>query len=245
MAKEPRELKWIEGLLPEGEFRRKNMFGGFIYYVEERVVLAIFESTGHRTYQNKKYPFEVWSGCMFPVEKEHQAKALLRFPFLVIHPILQKWLYLPMETENFDELVSDVLTQALNPRGYWGSIPKPKASKKKARPVDEKNIDTRKPRIFSDEAPEQVFAKAERISDLKNLGPKSEKEFHKAGIKTVKQFQKLGWKKTMVKLTKSNPENRHSVFAYAIVGALTNRDWQALSKEERQEVQEFVRSLPK
>lgn len=248
MAKEPTELKWMESLLPEGDYRRKAMFGGFAYYIGDKMVLATFESTGNRTYLGKKYPFEIWNGSMFPVEKEHQEKALQRFPFLISHPILPKWLYLPLETENFEELVSEVLAQAMKPQSYWGSIPKAKASKKKAlpeAPADWKKIDTRTPRMFSDEAPEKAFEKAVRISDLKNLGPKSENEFHKAGIKTVKQFLKLGWKQTMKKLAKSNPENRHSIFAYAVVGALTNRDWKALSKEERQEVQDFVRSLPR
>jgi len=251
MAKEPRELKWIEDLLldllPEDEYRRKSMFGGFAYYVGEKMVLATFESTGNTKYKNKTYPYEIWNGCMFPVEREHQEKALARFPFLVSHPILPKWLYLPLETENFEELVTDVMHQAVKPLGYWGSIPKPKGSKKRMKEeksVSEK-IDTRRPRMFSDEPAEEALVKAKNISDLKNLGPMAEKEFHKAGIKTAKAFVKMGWKKAMVKLIKANPKNRHSMFAYALIGALANKDWGAISDQEKEEARNFVRSLPR
>jgi predicted flap endonuclease-1-like 5' DNA nuclease len=250
MAKEPHELKWIEDLLPEEEYRRKSMFGGFGYYIGEKMVLATFESTGNTTYKNKKYPYEIWNGCMFPVEREHQEKALARFPFLVSHPILPKWLYLPIDTESFEELVTDVMAQAIKPLGYWGSIPKPKTKKgtsKKASSKKDKpeKIDTRTPRMFSDEPAAVALVKAKNISDLKNLGPMAEKEFHKAGIKTAQAFMKLGWKKAMVKLIKANPKNRHSMFAYALIGALENKDWGAISAQEKEEARNFVRSLPR
>ncbi len=248
MAKEPQELKWIEELLPDGDYRRKSMFGGFAYYIGEKLVLATFESTGQRTYKRKRYPFEIWYGCMFPVDREFQEKALARFPFLTPHPILPKWLYLPLETENFEELATEVMAQAVKPTGYWGSFPKAKSSKKKrtTKPDDEyDDIDTRTPRMFSDEPAEDVFKKAKKISDLKNLGPKAEESFRVAGIKTVPQFLKLGWKRTMEKLVKSDPDNRHSVFAYAIIGALTNKDWNAISEREKEEARKFFRGLPR
>jgi len=248
MAKEPQELKWVEDLLPEFEYRRKSMFGGFGYYIGDKMVLATFESTGNRTYKRKKYPFEIWNGCMFPVDREFQEKALARFPFLTPHPILPKWLYLPIETENFEELVSEVIAQVVKPTSFWGSIPKPKSSKKKRSKKDDDidiRMDTRTPRMFSDESPAEVFKKAKRISDLKNLGPKAEETFHKAGIKTVQQFVKLGWKKTMQKLIKVDPKNRHSLYAYAIIGALTNKDWGALTEQEKEEARVFCRALPR
>jgi predicted flap endonuclease-1-like 5' DNA nuclease len=248
MAKEPHELKWIEDLLPEDEYRRKSMFGGFGYYIGEKMVLATFESTGNTTYKNKKYPYEIWNGCMFPVEREHQDKALARFPFLTPHPILPKWLYLPIETENFEELVTDVMHQAIKPMGYWGSIPKPKNKKdtsKKEKSEKIEKIDTRTPRMFSDEPAEEALVKAKNISDLKNLGPNAEKAFRKAGIKTANAFIKMGWKKAMIKLVKADPKNRHSMFAYALIGALQNKMWTGISESDKEEARNFVRSLPR
>ena len=249
MAKEPQELKWIESLLPEGEYRRKGMFGGFAYYIDGKIVLTTFENPGDRSYRDQTYDFEVWNGCMFPLEREHHEKALKRFPFLVNHPVLPKWLYLPLKTEGFDDLVSEVIEQIVKPTSYWGSIPKGKSKKSRSVKISEKDIsvkmDTRKPRMFSDEPANEVLSKAVKISDLKNLGKLCEIEFRNAGIKTAPQFVKLGWKKALVKLIKYNPKNRHSAFAYMLVGALTNKTWNHISEEEKQEVRDFVRSLPK
>lgn len=247
MAKEPNELKWIENLLPEGEYRRKGMFGGFAYYLGEKIVLLTFESPGGSTYQGRKYPFEIWNGCMFPVEREHQAKALQRFPFLVSHPILPKWLYLPLKTESFDDLVSEVLAQAIKPNGYWGSIPKGKSKKSPKTSgqdfVPEK-MDTRTPRMFSDEPAVEKLKKARKISDLKNLGAVSEREFGKVGIKSAQQFIALGWKKTWQKLIQLDPKNRHSLYGYALIGALTNTEFNRITDREKQEARDFVKSLP-
>ncbi|WII73569.1 TfoX/Sxy family DNA transformation protein [Bdellovibrio sp. 22V] len=241
MAKEPGELKWVEELLPEEGYRRKSMFGGFAYYIEEKIVLLIFESDDSR-----------WNGVMFPVEKEFQEKALAKFPVLSPHRILPKWLYLPLNTDGFEEIVPDILREVLRPQSFWGSIPKPKGKKgtspktKKNKDDDiQVNIDTRRPRLFSDEPAEEKLKKAKRISDLKNLGAVSEKQFAKIGITTVPQFMKLGWKKTMKKLAEYDPKHRHSIYAYALIGALTNTEFNRISEEEKAEARAFVKSLPK
>ncbi|MNK12057.1 hypothetical protein D3C87_301130 [compost metagenome] len=247
MAKEPQELKWIEDLLPEEGYRRKPMFGGFAYYIDEKVVLVTFESLGNRVYRHKTYDFEIWNGCMFPVEKEHQDKAFKKFPFLVSHPVLPKWLYLPIETENFDELVSEVIAQVVRPQSYWGSVPKKKSKGAKPKKAAEEKIsikiDTRRPRMFSDEPAEAILSTAQKITDFKNLGAVAEAQFHKAGIKTAQQFIKLGWKKTILKLIKVNPKNRHTMYAYTLIGALTNKEWNLISEQEKQEAREYMKSL--
>ncbi|WP_413613122.1 TfoX/Sxy family DNA transformation protein [Bdellovibrio sp. HCB-110] len=239
MAKEPGELKWIEELLPEERYRRKSMFGGFAYYIEDKIVLLIFESDDKR-----------WNGVMFPVEREFQPQALGKFPELSPHSILPKWLYLPIHTEGFDELVSDIIREVLRPHSFWGSIPKPKgkkakSTKKKADDEVSVKLDTRRPRMFSDEPAEDILKKAKKISDLKNLGAVTEKQFAKIGITTAQQFIKLGWKKTMKKLIEYDPKHRHSLYAYALIGALTNTEFTRISDEEKAEAKAFIKSIPK
>ncbi|KYG62433.1 hypothetical protein AZI86_16505 [Bdellovibrio bacteriovorus] len=250
MAKEPQELKWIENLLPEGGYRRRGMFGGFGYYVDDKIVLLIFESEGgSRTYKKKTYNFDLWNGCMFPVDHELQEKALQQCPFLVPHPILPKWLYLPLHTENFDDLVEEVITRVFRPNSFWGSIPKPKGKKnstKKSKSIDDGisvKMDTRRPRMFSDEPAEDVLAKATKISDLKNLGATAEKSFHQAGIKTPKQFFALGWKKTLLKLAAVNKKNLHAIYGYALIGALTNKEFNMITEDEKQQAREFTKAV--
>jgi hypothetical protein len=248
MAKEPQELKWIENLLPEGGYRRRGMFGGFAYYIEDKIVLLIFESAGgSRTYKKKTYAFDFWNGCMFPVDHELQEKALKVCPFLVPHPILPKWLYLPLETENFDDLVEEVLIQVTRPNSYWGSLPKPKnkgrTSKKSIDDGVSIKMDTRRPRMFSDEPAADALAKAVKISDLKNLGAVAEKQFHAIGIKNPQQFISLGWQKTLLKLAQLNKKNLHSIYAYALIGALTNKEFSQISEDEKQQARDFTKSV--
>ena len=106
-------------------------------------------------------------------------------------------------------------------------------------------INMKVPSMFRDEPAKQVLNKAKKISDLKNLGPETEKSFENAGIKTAQQFIKLGWKKAMIKLVNSNPKHRHSILAYALIGALTNIEWNAISEKEKLEAREFVKGLKK
>ncbi|WP_413581663.1 TfoX/Sxy family DNA transformation protein [Bdellovibrio sp. HCB288] len=245
MAKEPLELKWIENLLPAEGYRRKAMFGGFAYYLDEKIILITFEAT------DKPKDKINWNGCMFPVEHENQARALAQFPILKPHKILPKWLYLPIETEGFEEWASDILKVALHPHSIWGSFPKEKktASKTrkgksaKAEPPIPKNLDTRRPRMFSDEDPVELLQKAKKLSDLKNIGPTLEALLQDAGIKTPQQMHKLGWQKTMVKLVKVHPKTNHSMYAYTIITALENKDFGGMSEAQKTEVRAYMKTL--
>ena len=87
--------------------------------------------------------------------------------------------------------------------------------------------------MFSDEPAADRFAKAKSIRDLKNLGIATEAHFKKAGIKTVKQFIKLGWEKAFIKLVKSNPKSRHTLYGYALIGALQNKNWLQISDADK------------
>jgi hypothetical protein len=100
-----------------------------------------------------------------------------------------------------------------------------------------------RPKMFHDESPEEVFKTAKKISDLKNLGPATEKSFLQAGIKSAQTLRKIGWKKAMVKLVALNPKNRHSLFAYAIIGALKNQEWNAISESDKLEARSFCAKL--
>jgi hypothetical protein len=244
MAKNLIELGWIEEMLPS-QYIRKPMFGGFGYYRDELMVLVLFESAGDRTYKNITVDFDLWNGCMFPAERECHPAIQKKFAILINHPILPKWLYLPIQTENFESIATEILREIRRNSKLFGVIPKPKKKQKpaptKATPLVK--IDTRRPRMFSDEPIQDVLNKAKKISDLKNLGPSTEAAFAKAGIKSIEQFVRIGWKKSMEKLVKANPKNRHSLFAYALIGALKNQQWNAISDQDKQEARAFCASL--
>lgn len=118
-----------------------------------------------------------------------------------------------------------------------------KNSQKPRKPTSQ--LDLKTPSIFRDESPELAIKQAKKISDLKNLGPMTEQNFKQAKIGSVGAFVKMGWKAAMVKLVKSNPKHRHSIYAYALIGALKNIEWNAISEMDKQEAREFVASLKK
>lgn len=240
MAKDLDALKWVEDLLPKNVIR-KSMFGGFGYYVEGRLILTMFESPGDRSYKNLHFDFDIWNGCMFPVERVHHSQALAEFPILRKHPVLEKWLYIPLETEGFENYVESILTVIRRGSSYFGVFPKPK--KKKAITTKSKKINLLVPQMFRDEPIEVKLKTAAKISDLKNLGPASEKQFKAAGIKSVSQFTKLGWQKTFKKLVKADPKNRHAVFAYALIGALKNIDWHQISEADKKAARDLSKQL--
>ncbi len=150
MAKQPTEHAWIESLLPE-DYRRKPMFGGFAYYSDIKMILVIFEKDGDRSYLGKKYDFELWHGCMFPTEKENHSAITKKFSYLIPHPVLPKWLYLPTATEDFDSKIEDVMREVRRTNSLMGVIPKPKKKKTAKAKPESKIKDTKKPRMFSDQ----------------------------------------------------------------------------------------------
>lgn len=258
--KKVRSLLWIEELLPEGVFR-KPMFGGFAYYQDGRLILALFESATEKTYRGKTFPYKLWFGCLFPAERKNHPEICRKFPFLFPHPVLGKWLYLPCENEassgeSFEINAQKVLREIRRESTLFGVVPAAKKKKSNLKLNLKLNLksklrlksvatplDTKTPRMFADEPLDKKLATAKNISDLKNLGPKSETEFAQAGIKSVSAFFKLGWKKSLKKLVEANPKNRHSVFAYALIGALKNQMWHRISEEEKLEARDFVHSL--
>lgn len=104
------ELIWIEELLPSG-IMSKRMSGGMGYYLDEKLILVLIETGGSNTHKGLSYPFEIWKGCFFPVEQKKQSAVFLKFPFLTEHPATAKWLYLPLDSENFEENVQTMLRE--------------------------------------------------------------------------------------------------------------------------------------
>lgn len=135
MKASPHHLLWIEELLPE-DFVRKPMFGGFAYYWNQKIMLVVFEKPGDKEHRGQIYPFDLWDGCLFPLERDHHPEATRLFSDLIPHPVLPKWFYLPTATEGFDEVVGEILREMKRPISIWGVTPqkkKKKSSKGKAR----------------------------------------------------------------------------------------------------------------
>ena len=241
MARKLNELHWVEELILTSAIK-KPMFGGYAYYRDNKLILVIFENPGDRKHKNINYTYDLWNGCMFPCEREQHSLIKTKFSFLINHPVLPKWLYLPLDSEYFEDSIKKIIREINKVNSPFGVFPKLKKSKKLK---THGKIDLKKPQMFQDESFEEKINTFKKISDLKNLGPSSEVAFQKAGVKTLNQFLKLGWKKTMHKLVKSNSRNCHSVFAYALIGALQNKEWHQITENEKKEAREYTASLKK
>lgn len=73
-----------------------------------------------------------------------------------------------------------------------------------------------------------------KLSDLKGLGPKSEKTLNEIGIYTKADLQKIGAVKAFIKLEKECNFNPSLNYLYAMVGALENKHWTEIAKVEKE-----------
>lgn len=83
------------------------------------------------------------------------------------------------------------------------------------------------------------------ISDLKNLGPKSQEMLARAGITSIEQLRKLGSVQAYV-LTKKANSNASLNLLWALESALSGEPWQEIARLHRTSlllaVEEFERS---
>ena len=73
---------------------------------------------------------------------------------------------------------------------------------------------------------------ANRLSDLRNLGPKSEAMFVAIGIRTPAQLAARGSLDAYLALRQSGQQVSLNLL-WAIEGALTNRDWRQVIRDDK------------
>ena len=72
-----------------------------------------------------------------------------------------------------------------------------------------------------------------KLSELKGLGPKSERCLNEIGIHTKEQLEKIGAVKAFIKLKKECSINPGLNFLYAMVGALEDKHWADIVKSDK------------
>lgn len=104
-------LLWIEEHLPH-DIQMIPKHGGHAYYLDSHLVLILVEHS-ESVYEHKgvTYDFDLWKGCIFPVEQKKQSAFILKYLFLENHPVNKNWLYIPMDSESFEEQVKQVLRE--------------------------------------------------------------------------------------------------------------------------------------
>ena len=130
-----RNLSWIEDLLPP-DLHMIPKHGGHGYFLDSNLVLVLVEHQ-NREYEHKgiKYPFDLWKGCIFPVEQKKQNAFFLKYLFLENHPANKNWLYIPLDSENFEEEVKLMLNEISKRNPLLGMPMKFDGPKKKSDPT--------------------------------------------------------------------------------------------------------------
>jgi len=82
------------------------------------------------------------------------------------------------------------------------------------------------------------------IETLPNLGPKSNAMLRRAGITTIKQLRELGAVRAYV-LVKRTGANASLNLLWALEGALTDRPWRDVARNDRLSLMLQVESLEK
>ena len=72
-----------------------------------------------------------------------------------------------------------------------------------------------------------------RIRDLKGLGPKSEEKLGQVHITTPDEFRSVGALRAFIALREETDTKPSLNFLYALVGALEDRDWRDVAREDR------------
>lgn len=144
-AKEFLLLSYFEDLQEHESFLSRRMFGGLAIYFNGLLVSVLMESPGEKSYRGKNFNFDIWDGIMIPTSREFHILLQKDLPDLVQHPVLGKWLYLPQQTEHFEESLSQVITLIKRRNYRIGIIPAQK--KVKAMPPIKKIVKKTKPTI--------------------------------------------------------------------------------------------------
>jgi len=71
------------------------------------------------------------------------------------------------------------------------------------------------------------------LSKLKGLGPKSERCLNEIGIHTVAELKAIGPMEAFVRLCNEGHIKPSLNFLYALVGALEDRSWQEIARNEK------------
>ncbi len=132
-AKKPKKtfgLEWLFENIEEHEtFAKKRMFGGLAAYLHDRMVMLLAEDPDNCEYRGKTYGFEIWNGVLLPVSREDHVSLQSDFPTLVSHPVLGKWLYLPMSDPDFEAIATELANAILRNDMRFGIYPKLKKKK--------------------------------------------------------------------------------------------------------------------
>lgn len=100
---------FFEELSQFDSFYFQKFFRGLSIYCFGRAVAYISNRPGDRSFRGKNYRIEIWNGCLIPTIRDHHAELLRSIKGTVVHPVIEKWLYLPQHSEHFEDSMVQIV----------------------------------------------------------------------------------------------------------------------------------------
>lgn len=126
MASSPKKKKpqnplhWVvESIMEEPGYIDKAMFGCRGIYLHGRLMLVLCSGE------------EPWSGLLIATDHQFHDSIRDEFDYVVQHPVLKKWLYLPEASEDFDTVASDIVEAIRANDQRFGVEPKERIKRSK------------------------------------------------------------------------------------------------------------------
>ena len=81
------------------------------------------------------------------------------------------------------------------------------------------------------------------IASARNLGPKTAIELAAVGIETLEVLRELGFEEALDRVVQTFPERININMAYALLGAIEDVDWRALSPSSKAQATSAIKRL--
>lgn len=180
-------LYWIEEFLPN-EVVSRPMHGGVGYYLDDKLVLILVESSLTYEHKGHTYPFQIWNGCVIPIEKIKQSAVWVRFQFLENHPANKDWLYLPADSEEIEEQIKLILKEIKKRNPLFGLPIKIKPATESVESIGEDNFC--QPRMFLHGRVKKTPKKEKPNLKRASAKPKTDKKRENAFVLSVLKGKK-------------------------------------------------------
>ena len=122
---------FCEPLMDDPSYFSKRMFGGLAVYHSDLMRFILTEMNGKQEWRGQKYNFELWNGVLLCTSSEHHGSLQKQWSQLVNHPVLGKWLFLPMNDPDFEMVFQELIEAAKENDSRIGIVP---GSRKKGKP---------------------------------------------------------------------------------------------------------------
>lgn len=125
--KDPRlefsQSEWLAPLEKAGDLDVRKMFGGLAVYFNGLQVLVLAENPDDFEWQGQRYPYAIWNGLLIVTSFQHHESLFKEWPKLVNHPVLKKWLYLPLTSDVYEPYAESLILAIRRGDERFGIVP--------------------------------------------------------------------------------------------------------------------------